>query len=390
MADIKKAKYNEPGVFDMYEDDMWSIPYYASKMQSQLMPYGSNGNIETKPIISQGIDQIKGYIENIQQTFESMIRDNIYDVVKDMKKSDNWHELSEKLYESLEGFIDRGEFGSSYPMSIERTSSGAVELDIWRIGGHEIGLKFEIFTTKDDFDDAFYHKESGFIVNIYRTINGNESRYVSNERVEGGFRGLASYIRQYVDDMHTYGDSHVPNTYDGNTSAYDMPEEFYASTRKMKKSNIKRVISKIVEYGRMSDVQKSKIAKDYNGWTNYETWAFATYEMDEINTFINDNIERGQYKSDSDIMNDISSCIDSVIDDMYEEADGLRSGAMRDIATMGVKRIDDNDIKMAIWRDVGPNFDRYMETDKSTKKSKTESFNAMVNNIRVKNNSRKV
>lgn len=151
---------------------------------------------------------------------------------KKMKKSDNWYELTEKLYKSLEGFINRGEFGSTYAMRVERTTSGGVELNVWQIGGHDIELKFEIFIAKDDFADIFNHEESGFIVNIYRTINGNESRYVSNERVEGGFKGLASYIRQYVDDMHTYGDSHVPNTYDGNTSAYDMPEEFYASTKK--------------------------------------------------------------------------------------------------------------------------------------------------------------
>ena len=182
---------------------------------------------------------------------------------KKMKKSDNWQELSEKLYDSLEGFIDRGEFGSNYAMSIQRTSSGGVELDVWRIGGHDIELKFEIFVTKDDFADAFYHEESGFIVNIYRTINGNESRYVSNERVEGGFRGLASYIRQYVDDMHTYGDPHVPNTYDGNTSVYDMPEEYYASTKKMQKSQIAKDLS----YGECVAIEEewNKFKQEHGG-----------------------------------------------------------------------------------------------------------------------------
>ena len=152
------------------------------------------------------------------------------------------------------------------------------------------------------------------------------------------------------------------------------------------KFRLRKCIKGMISYSKMSKMEKSKIAKDYNGWANYETWNFALWLLDGIEEEIRQNVQDGRYQSDDSIMNDISRAVSSTIDDLYDQASGL-SGFLGDVVSNAINNIDEDQIGNAVWDSVGPEFDEYMkennEDDKmaSMMKSDMTKLNKRLNKL---------
>ena len=165
---------------------------------------------------------------------------------KSVKKEDRLAE-ERALYEQLQGFIDRGDFAQR-GMSLRTMANGGIELDVWNFNprtGEDVfedRLEFEIHIARDGLEDkwtgmVYVDNRNAYMVNVVR-VHPTRGRFQLeyDTRIEGGFRSLTAFIRNYVkqmeDERMAENDAGM-----GFTDAGDFEDwSYYASVSKGNKS----------------------------------------------------------------------------------------------------------------------------------------------------------
>ena len=168
-----------------------------------------------------------------------------------------------------------------------------------------------------------------------------------------------------------------------------LPDDTYeASAKKSKvsKSQIskrfaKSYIKRIMDYSKLSKVEKSKLKKEYNGWENHSTWAFMLHWNNDpyLANLPYELIESGEVESYQELQNRIYDEIDMLIDSIKEELYSL-SPIAQDICGFAVEQVNTHQCKDAIM-DEAEYHNAMASYSASAKKSKREILKAKVDEL---------
>lgn len=164
--------------------------------------------------------------------------------------------------------------------------------------------------------------------------------------------------------------------------------DYSASAKKSKvsKSQIskrfaKSYIKRIMDYSKLSKMEKSKLKKEYNGWENHSTWAFMLHWGNDpyLANLPYELIENEEVESYQELQSRIYDEIDMLIDSIKEELYNL-SPIAQDICGFAVEQVNTHQCMNAIM-DEAEYHNAMASYSASAKKSKREILKAKVDEL---------